>query len=68
MAKLTAPVLDGTGKKTGTRALPEELFGGEVNESVLHQVVTAQRAAARSGSASTKKRSEVRGGGQKPWR
>ena len=50
------------------RDLPDELFGGEVNEAVMHQVVTAQLAAARSGTASTKTRSEVRGGGTKPWR
>jgi large subunit ribosomal protein L4 len=63
-----ATVIDGAGQSTGTRDLPEEVFGGEVNEAVLHQVVTAQLAAARSGTASTKTRSEVRGGGSKPWR
>ena len=63
-----AKVLDGAGAVTGERDLPDELFGGEVNTAVLHQVVTAQLAAARSGTASTKTRSEVRGGGQKPWR
>ena len=68
MAKLSAKVIDGTGKSTGDRALPEELFGGEVNVPLMHQVVTAQLAEARSGTASTKTRSEVRGGGAKPWR
>ena len=68
MAKLQATVLDGTGKSTGNEVLPEELFGGEVNVGLVHQVVTAQLAEARSGTASTKTRSEVRGGGQKPWR
>ncbi|MDQ4029217.1 MAG: 50S ribosomal protein L4 [Actinomycetota bacterium] len=63
-----ARVLDGAGAQTGERDLPNELFGGEVNNAVLHQVVTAQLSAARSGTASTKTRSEVRGGGQKPWR
>jgi large subunit ribosomal protein L4 len=67
-AKLTAPVIDGSGASTGTRDLPGEIFGGEVNVPLMHQVVTAQLAAARSGTASTKTRSEVRGGGQKPWR
>jgi len=66
MAKAT--VIDVSGKSTGTRDLPEELFGGEINEAVMHQVVVAQLAAARSGTASTKTRSEVRGGGAKPWR
>jgi len=64
----TATVVDESGKSVGTRDLPEELFGGTVNAAVMHQVVTAQLAAARSGTASTKRRSEVRGGGQKPWR
>lgn len=65
---LKAKVLDGTGKATGDVNLPEDLFGAEVNVPVMHQVVTAQRAAARAGTASTKTRSEVRGGGTKPWR
>ena len=64
----TATIIDGTGKSVGTRDLPDGLFGGNVNSAVMHQVVTAQLAAARSGTASTKRRSEVRGGGQKPWR
>jgi large subunit ribosomal protein L4 len=64
----TARVIDASGAQTGERGLPEELFGGNVNRAVLHQVVTAQLSAARSGTASTKRRSEVRGGGQKPWR
>ena len=68
MATLKAKVLDGTGKSTGDKTLPDELFGGEINVGLMHQVVTAQLAAARSGTASTKTRSEVRGGGAKPWR
>ena len=64
----TAKVIDGAGNSTGDRTLPDELFGGEVNVPLMHQVVTAQLAAARSGTASTKTRSEVRGGGKKPWR
>ena len=64
----TATIIDSAGKSVGTRDLPEGLFGGTVNSAVMHQVVTAQLAAARSGTASTKRRSEVRGGGQKPWR
>lgn len=50
------------------QVLPAELFGREINVPLMHQVVTAQLAAARSGTASTKTRSEVRGGGKKPWR
>jgi large subunit ribosomal protein L4 len=66
--KLTAKVFDGTGKSTGTRDLPDSIFGGDINVPVMHQVVTAQLAGIRSGTASTKTRSEVRGGGKKPWR
>lgn len=64
----TAKVIDATGSTTGSRDLPDELFGGDVNVPLMHQAVTAQLAAARSGTASTKTRSEVRGGGKKPWR
>ena len=63
-----AKVLDGAGKSSSTVDLPDELFGGGVNEPLLHQVVVAQLAAARSGTSSTKTRAEVRGGGTKPWR
>ncbi len=48
--------------------LPDEIFGIEPNVAVMHQVVTAQLAAKRAGTHSTKTRSEVRGGGAKPWR
>lgn len=57
---------DGTLK--GDVKLDPAVFGVEPNIPVMHQVVTAQMAAARSGTASTKTRSEVRGGGRKPWR
>ncbi len=57
---------DGTPK--GDVKLDPAVFGVEPNIAVMHQVVNAQRAAARSGTASTKTRSEVRGGGRKPWR
>jgi large subunit ribosomal protein L4 len=57
-----------TGAAAGTVDVPDELFGIVPNTSVMHQVVTAQLAAARSGTHSTKTRAEVRGGGAKPWR
>jgi large subunit ribosomal protein L4 len=57
-----------TGGGAGTVDVPDELFGIEPNTAVMHQVVTAQLAAARSGTHSTKTRAEVRGGGAKPWR
>jgi large subunit ribosomal protein L4 len=61
-------VKSATGADAGTVDAPDELFGIEPNTSVMHQVVTAQLAAARSGTHSTKTRAEVRGGGAKPWR
>jgi large subunit ribosomal protein L4 len=48
--------------------LPDSIFGVEPNVAVMHQVVTAQLAAKRAGTHSTKTRAEVRGGGAKPWR
>jgi large subunit ribosomal protein L4 len=48
--------------------LPEPIFGIEPNVAVMHQVVTAQLAAKRAGTHSTKTRAEVAGGGAKPWR
>ena len=63
-----ARVYTSAGDESGERALDPEIFGLEPNISVMHQVVTAQRAAARSGTANTKTRAEVRGGGRKPWR
>jgi large subunit ribosomal protein L4 len=65
---LKARVINAGGGSTRERALPDNLFGGSINVPLMHQVVTAQLAAARSGTASTKTRSEVRGGGKKPWR
>jgi large subunit ribosomal protein L4 len=56
------------GKKAGTATLEDEWFGIEPNVPVMHQVVTAQLAARRAGSAKTLTRAQVRGGGAKPWR
>jgi large subunit ribosomal protein L4 len=56
------------GKDKGAAELPDAIFGAEPNVAVMHQVVTAQLAAARSGTQSTKTRAEVKGGGAKPWR
>jgi large subunit ribosomal protein L4 len=56
------------GSAKGSVDAPDELFGIEPNAAVMHQVVTAQLAAARAGTHSTKTRSEVAGGGAKPWR
>jgi len=56
------------GATVGTAALDDAVFGIQPNVPVMHQVVTAQLAAARSGTQSTLTRAEVRGGGAKPWR
>src|SRR5919205_2880593 len=56
------------GKKDGSVELPAELFDAEANIALMHQVVTAQRAAGRQGTHSTRTRGEVRGGGRKPYR
>ncbi len=61
-------VKDLKGKGAGSAELDESWFGLEPNLPVMHQVVTAQLAAKRAGTQSTKTRSEVRGGGAKPWR
>ena len=57
-----------SGAKAGSVELPESLFGIVPNLGVLHQVVTAQLAHRRAGTHATKSRSEVSGGGAKPWR
>lgn len=65
------PVLDIytiDGSKAGTVDVKEEIFGIEPNKAVMHEVLTAELAEVRQGSASTKTRAEVRGGGRKPFR
>ena len=61
-------IKDVTGSKTGSIDLDPKTYGLDPNVAVMHQVVTAQLAARRSGTQSTKTRAEVRGGGAKPWR
>jgi large subunit ribosomal protein L4 len=64
----TVDVLDVKGAKSGTAELPADLFDVPANIPLIHQVVTAQLAAARQGTHATKSRGEVRGGGAKPYR
>ena len=59
---------DMSGKEIGDFELNDKVFAEDINEHVVHQVITSQLAAKRRGTASTKTRSEVRGGGRKPWR
>jgi large subunit ribosomal protein L4 len=61
-------VKSSSGGDSGTVELADEIFGIEPNVAVMHQVVTAQLAARRSGTQSTKTRREVSGGGAKPFR
>ncbi|MHB1770010.1 MAG: 50S ribosomal protein L4 [Minisyncoccota bacterium] len=56
------------GKKVGTIALPNALFGAPWRSDLVHQVTTAMQANARQNRAHTKDRSEVSGGGKKPWK
>ncbi|MFF2552760.1 50S ribosomal protein L4 [Nocardia sp. NPDC058058] len=65
---LTLTVKAAGGKTEGTVELPAEIFDVTANIALMHQVVVAQRAAARQGTHATKTRGEVRGGGRKPYR
>ena len=56
------------GKEVGTMELSDAVFGVEVNEHLVHQAVVAQLANKRQGTQKAKTRSEVSGGGRKPWR
>ena len=64
----TVTVKTPAGADAGSLELDATTFGIEPNVPVMHQVVTAQLAARRSGTQSTKTRAEVRGGGAKPWK
>ncbi|MFA5338709.1 MAG: 50S ribosomal protein L4 [Candidatus Omnitrophota bacterium] len=56
------------GKSVGKIELDKDIFNGEVNEAILHQVIRMYEANQRQGTASTKTRSDVSGGGKKPWK
>jgi large subunit ribosomal protein L4 len=64
----TVPVHTPSGGTDGEAVLPGELFDAPASTALMHQVVTAQLAAARQGTHDTKTRGEVRGGGRKPYR
>ena len=66
--KLTVKVLDQTGKELKELALNEAVFGIEPNQQAMFDAVVMQQASLRQGTADTKGRSEVSGGGRKPWR
>jgi large subunit ribosomal protein L4 len=64
----TVDILSPTGTKAGSVDLPDDVFDVQTNIPLIHQVVVGQLAAARRGTASTKTRAEVRGGGRKPYK
>ena len=65
---MKVPVYNQKGKEEGSVLLPKEIFGFKVNHNLIHQVALSQMANRRRVIAHTKDRSEVRGGGKKPWR
>ena len=68
MANASLDVVDSSGKKTGSVDLPGAIFDVQTNVPLIHQVVVAQRAAARQGTHKTKGRGEVSGSGVKPFK
>ena len=65
---LTLEIKNAEGKKVGSVDLPAEIFDAQTNIPLIHQVVTAQLAAARQGTQKAKTRGEVSGGGKKPFK
>ncbi len=65
---MNVKVYNQKGKEVGEARLPKEIFDVKMNSDLVHQVVLSQTANRRQKTAKTKDRSEVRGGGKKPWR
>ncbi|MFP4472311.1 MAG: 50S ribosomal protein L4 [Candidatus Omnitrophota bacterium] len=62
------PVLDKKGKETDQIDLSDDIFGKRIKSDIIHQAMLMYRANQRQGTASTKERADVRGGGRKPYR
>lgn len=65
---MNVTIFDAHGNPAGDTALPDGIFGIEPHADLVHQAVIRDEAGQRLGTASTKTRSDVRGGGRKPWR
>src|ERR1043166_6090887 len=67
-AKIQSKIYDQKGGEAGTINLPARVFGAPWRSDLVHQVVESMRSNKRAGTADTKDRGEVRGGGKKPWK
>lgn len=68
MSGLTAPLMSSAGESLGTIPLPDRMFAQPVSRALLHEVVVHALAARRRGTHETKTRTDVSGGGKKPWK
>ncbi len=64
----TVPLYNSEGETIGEIALSDSIFGAELNPALIHQAVVTEESHQRQGTADTKTRGEIRGGGRKPWR
>ncbi|KKR74732.1 MAG: 50S ribosomal protein L4 [Candidatus Nomurabacteria bacterium GW2011_GWA1_40_8] len=67
-AKISKKIYDKNGVEAGSIELPAKVFAAKWRSDLVHQVVEGMRSNKRAGTADTKDRGEVRGGGRKPWK